>query len=139
VRRRGIELSARARQTGTGWDVRGHAGWNRTTYERPGLEDAQVVYRPEFSGGAVVAWSGARWNVSLSTQVVGARYPVPNRVNRLPPFWTTDTSLSRRWDTSLGALSIGLSVDRVFDNDDSLIFAYPEPGRTVRLSARLGG
>ncbi|MEX2472226.1 MAG: TonB-dependent receptor plug domain-containing protein [Gemmatimonadota bacterium] len=139
VRRRGLELSARLRQAGSGWDLRGHAAWNRTTYDRPGLEDAQVVYRPELSGGGVVAWSGARWAVSVSTQLVGARYPVPNRVNRLPPFWTTDVALSRRWDTSLGPLGIGLSMDRAFDNEDSLIFAYPEPGRTVRLTARLGG
>jgi hypothetical protein len=39
----------------------------------------------------------------------------------------------------LGPLAVGLSVDRLFDNDDSLIFAYPEPGRTLGLSARLGG
>lgn len=139
VRRRGLEVSARVRQVGSGWDVRGHAAWNRTTYDRPGLDDAQVVYRPELSGGGVLSWTGARWSATLSTQLVGARYPVPNRVNRLPSFWTTDASLSRRWDTSLGPLAIGLSVDRVFDNDDSLIFAFPEPGRTVRLSARLGG
>lgn len=139
VRRRGLELTARVRQAGSGWDIRGHAAWNRTTYDRPGLDDAQVVYRPELSGGGVVSWSGARWSASASTQLVGARYPVPNRVNRLPPFWTTDVALSRRWETALGPLAIGVSVDRVFDNEDSLIFAYPEPGRTVRLSARLGG
>jgi hypothetical protein len=26
-----------------------------------------------------------------------------------------------------------LAVDRLLNNDDSLIFGYPEPGRTLRL------
>ncbi len=139
VRRHGAEIAARARSARGGWDARGHVAWNRTTYDRPGLEDTQVVYRPEFSGGLVLAWTGATWRASTTTEVVGGRYPVPNRVNRLPAFWTADASLARRVDTRLGDLELGLHVDRIFDHEDSLIFAYPDPGRTVRLTVRLAG
>jgi vitamin B12 transporter len=139
VKRRGVELAAQLQDVGTHWALRTHAAWNRTTYDRPGLEDAQVVYRPEFAGGAMLSWSGEGWRASLSNEFVGARYPVPNRVNRLPAFWATDASVRHRWSTGWGPLEIGVAVDRIFDNDDNLIFAYPDPGRTLRLSARLGG
>lgn len=138
VRRRGAEVSARLRRPSAGLDLRGHMSWNRTTYDRPGLEDTQVVYRPELGGGFVATWSSERWRASVATDFVGARYPVPNRVNRLPAFWTTDLALARSWATPLGDLEVGVELDRVFDHEDSLIFAFPDPGRTARLTVRLG-
>ncbi|MDZ7778476.1 MAG: TonB-dependent receptor [Gemmatimonadota bacterium] len=138
VRRRGAEVSARLRRPSAGLDLRGHVSWNRTTYDRPGLDDTQVVYRPEWGGGTVATWSSDRWRAAITTDYVGARYPVPNRVNRLPAFWTTDLALARSWATPLGDLEVGVELDRVFDHEDSLIFAFPDPGRTARLTVRLG-
>ena len=138
IARRGIDFSARARHPSSGIDVRGHVAWNRATYTRPGLEGVQVVYRPELGGGAALTWAAGGWRASLRTDFVGARYPVPNRVNQLPSFWTTDVAVARRWPTPLGMLEIAAEVDRVFDTEDSLIFAFPDPGRTARVTVRLG-
>jgi hypothetical protein len=73
----------------------------------------------------------------MTADFVGSRYPVPNRVNELPSFWTTDVALARAWPTALGELGISLEIDRIFDHEDSLIFAFPDPGRTARVSVRL--
>ncbi len=137
VRRHGAELVATVGGVREPWELRGHVSWNRATYLRPGMEDTQVVYRPEHAGGLVASWAADRWRASVSTALVGARYPVPNRVNRLPAFWTTDLNVSRTWRSTLGTLEVGLQVERVFDQRDALIFAYPDPGRTARLSARI--
>ncbi|MEX2465308.1 MAG: TonB-dependent receptor plug domain-containing protein [Gemmatimonadota bacterium] len=138
VHRRGLDLSMRLGHAASGLDVRGHVAWNRATYARPGQEDVQVVYRPEHGGGVLVTWSSESWRASMGTDFVGARYPVPNRVNELPSFWTTDVSVARRVRTSIGTLEIAAEVERVFDHEDSLIFAFPDPGRTARVSVRLG-
>jgi outer membrane cobalamin receptor len=97
----------------------------------------QVVYRPERAGGAVATWSSGGWRASVTGDFVGSRYPVPNQVNELPSFWTTDVAVARAWPTSLGSLEVSVEVDRIFDHEDSLIFAFPDPGRTARLGMRL--
>lgn len=137
VRRRGIDLSARARHAGSGIDVRGHVAWNRATYVRPGMAGTQVVYRPKLVAGVIAAWSSGPWRASMTADFVGSRYPVPNHVNELPSFWTTDVALARAWPTALGELGISLEIDRIFDHEDSLIFAFPDPGRTARVGVRL--
>lgn len=138
VHRRGVDLSARFGHAASGLDVRGHIAWNRATYARPGQQDVQVVYRPEHEGGVLVSWSSEAWRASVGTDFVGARYPVPNKVNQLPSFWTTDVAAARRFETSIGTLEIAAEVERVFDHEDSLIFAFPDPGRTARVSVRVG-
>jgi hypothetical protein len=35
------------------------------------------------------------------------------------------------------AVSFELHVDRLFDNDDALIFGFPEPGRVLRLGVSI--
>jgi len=136
VRRRGLEASARLRLPGAGLDVRAHAAWNRTTWAR-GAEDVQVVYRPERTAAVVGSWTGGGWSASVAAAYTGARNPVPNPVNRLPGFWTVDTGLARRARTRWGLAELRLDVERLLDNEEGLIFAFPDPGRTLRLTLRL--
>lgn len=138
VRRRGVDLNAGLRSVRTGFEVRSNLSLNRTTYVRPGSEDVQVVYRPVVSGGVVGGWNSSTWRVSLASEYTGARYPVPNRVNELHGFWTTDLRLSRTWRTALGSIETLLEIDRLFDHEDTVIFAFPDPGRTLRLSLEIG-
>src|SRR5690606_38050238 len=110
VRRRGGEVAMWLRDLRSRLDVRGHLARNRTTYDRPGLEDVQVVYRPVWSGGGTATWAGGPWKAALTNTFTGARYPVPNRVNELPGFWTTDVSLGRRWRVGGAALDVGIDI-----------------------------
>ena len=136
VRRRGVEVAVRVRSPVDGWRAGAHVSWNRTTYDRPGLEDVQVVYRPAVDAGVSAGWSEPGWRVSVVTGFTGARYPVPNAVNELPGFWITDVEVARRWTVSSGSLEVATAIERLFDHDDSLIFAFPDPGRTARVTVR---
>lgn len=138
VHRGGVELTGRLTSPARGLDVRGHFSWNRTTYDRPGLRDVQVVYRPRFSGGSTLSWSHGRWRIVTTTAFVGARYPVPNRVNELPSFWSTSVAVTRNWTVVSRPLDVSLELERVFDHKDALIFAFPDPGRTARIVLRWG-
>jgi outer membrane cobalamin receptor len=137
VHRSGAELGVRWEDPARGWELRGHVAWNRTTYDRPGLEGIQIVYRPRVAAGVLASWSGPSWRGSLGTELVGARHPVPNRWNELPAFWATDLAVARRWASRAGTIELGLEIDRLFDHEDSLIFAFPDPGRTARILLRI--
>ncbi len=58
---------------------------------------------------------------------------MPAPLNALDPYWTVDLRLRRSFDAGTWQITPTLAVDRLFDNDDSLIFGYPEPGRVLRL------
>ena len=137
VRRRGVEGRGTVSLPGRGVDLSGHVAWNRVTYARAASPDVQVAYRPRWTGGASAGWRGGAWSLALGTDFTGARYPVPNAVNELPGFWTTRGAVSRGWEGRFGAAEVNLEVRRAFDHDDTLIFAFPDPGRTLALRVRL--
>ena len=73
----------------------------------------------------------------LKLLFLGTRYPVAAPVNALDPFWTLDAALSARWVMGGWAVSPLLRVERLRDERDPFIFAFPEPGRTVRVEVRI--
>jgi hypothetical protein len=59
-------------------------------------------------------------------------------VNELPGFWVTDFDVGYRWLSQGWSAESRLSVERLFNVTDALIFAYPDPGRTLRVELRIG-
>jgi vitamin B12 transporter len=138
VMRRGVDLRTRVRLPGRGVEAWADGSVHRTTYDRQNSDDVQVAYRPRYLAGFGASLSHASWSVLVQTTYTGARYPVPNAVNELPGFWATDVASRRSWLLGSSRLEAQIEVERLFDQKDALIFAFPHPGRTVRLTFRVG-
>ena len=74
----------------------------------------------------------------LVARYTGARFPVPAPVNELDAFWVTDVDVGRRWLLGAWSAESRLRIERLFNVTDALIFAYPDPGRTLRVELRVG-
>ena len=133
VKRRGVDVQVELRLPTRNLALRATYSLARTTYDRPGDEAVQVVYRPLHTGSAGATWRPGRWELRADARFVGTRYPVPAPVNALDPYWTLDLRLRRGFDAGNWRITPTLGVDRLFDNDDSLIYGYPEAGRVIRL------
>ncbi|MGD2216461.1 MAG: TonB-dependent receptor, partial [Gemmatimonadales bacterium] len=105
----------------------------RVTYDRPDDDTVQVMYRPRHSGSIGGRWAQRRWQIALDARYIGERYPVPAPLNALESYWTVDLRVRRSFDAGNWQITPMLAVDRLFDNDDSMIFGYPEPGRVLRF------
>lgn len=138
VKRRGLDLDAEIELPTQRLAVRAVYTLARVTYDRPGGDDTvQVMYRPRHSGGVSATWRPARWEIGVDARFIGTRYPVPAHLNALDPYWTLDLRLRRSFTTGAWEITPTLAVDRLLDNEDSLIFGYPEPGRTFRFELAL--
>ncbi|UCC48900.1 MAG: TonB-dependent receptor, partial [Gemmatimonadota bacterium] len=134
VKRRGLDLDAEIELPAQRLALRAAYTLARVTYDRPGGADTvQVVYRPRHSGGVSTTWRPAHWEIRVDARFIGTRYPVPAHLNALDPYWTLDLRLRRSFTAGGWELTPTLAVDRLLDNEDSLIFGYPEPGRTSRF------
>jgi outer membrane cobalamin receptor len=134
VRRSGLDIDATLNLP-SAVEVRGQYSLSRVTYDRPG--DVQVIYRPRHTGGVTLSWRPDEWRLNAEARYTGVRYPVPAKINALDPFWTLDLRVQRDLRIAGWRVTPSLDVDRLFDNTDALIFGYPEPGRTFRLSLGL--
>lgn len=132
VRRRGLEIGTSLEVPHRALRLEADYSLTRATYDRPG-DDVQVIYRPLHSGGAAASWGPGPWDLFVGLRYIGTRYPVPARLNALDPIWTVDLRVRRSFEAGGWRLTPAVYVDRLFDNEESLIFGYPEPGRTVRL------
>jgi outer membrane cobalamin receptor len=133
VKRRGIDLEGSLDLGGPRLSVRAAYSLAHAVYDRPGDDTVQVIYRPRHNGSAGASWRPARWELTLDAHFVGTRYPVPAPLNGLDPYVTIDLRLRRSFEAGSWEIIPTLAVDRLLNNDDSLIFGYPEPGRTVRF------
>ena len=138
VRRRGVDVRAEIAHPLKGLRFWGSWSLNRTTYNRADLTSVQVAYRPRYAGAMGVSANRGGWSVVAAARYTGARFPVPNAVNELPSFWTTTLSARRDWQIGGTPLEFGIEADRLFNEKDALIFAFPHPGRTLRLRVRVG-
>jgi len=138
VARRGADARVEAGLPAAHLRVTGAWSAARITYLRDGEDTGiQVVYRPEHSGLFTARWSPGPWRAELAARFTGLRYPVPDRVNALPGFWSADLGVSRAWRVGRWAAVTAVDVDRLFDETESLIAGYPEPGRRVRFDLRV--
>ncbi|UCC83657.1 MAG: TonB-dependent receptor [Gemmatimonadota bacterium] len=133
VKRRGVDVDGSIELAPQSLTLRVAYSYARVTYDRPDDDTVQVMYRPRHSGSVGARWIPARWEIGVDARYIGERYPVPAPLNALDPYWTVDLLLRRSFDAGDWQITPTLAVDRLFDNDDSLIFGYPEPGRVVRL------
>jgi iron complex outermembrane receptor protein len=138
VRRVGVE----SRATLSAWEGRARLlafhSYTRVVYDRlPPDYDVQVIYRPRHTASVEVGWQDDPWLFDLSARFTGVRYPVPARVNALSSFWTTRASFSRAWLVRGWTITPALRADRIFGERESLIFGFPEPGRTLRVDLTL--
>ncbi|UCC71824.1 MAG: TonB-dependent receptor [Gemmatimonadota bacterium] len=133
VRRRGVDVEASIELAPQSLTLRTAYGYTRVTYDRPGDDTVQVMYRPRHSASIAARWAPARWEIAADARYMGKRYPVPAPLNALEPYWTVDLRLRRDFDAGNWQITPAIGVDRLFDNDDSMIFGYPEPGRVIRL------
>lgn len=109
----------------------------RATYGGRRNDDVQIMYRPRHTARLSAGWQPGMWDLGLEGRYTGKRYPVPARVNALDPFWALDLRLGLRAAAGGWLINPAVFVDRLLDNESSLIFGYPEPGRTVRLRVTL--
>jgi outer membrane cobalamin receptor len=137
VRRSGGEARLEAELPGVGLLVGGSFTLTRVTYDRPGSQDVQVAYRPRYAGTVSAGWRRGPWSFRLASRRTGARFPVPAPVNELDGFWVTEFDVGRRWLFGGWSAESHLRIERLFDVTDALIFAYPDPGRTLRLELRM--
>lgn len=138
VRRRGWDVGALLLFP---WNLRasGQFSDSRVRYlGRDGTTGSQVAYRPRHSAALSAAWSGGGWRMNITSNYVGARYPVPAPVNELPGFWTTSLAVSGTLRWGGWHVEPVLRVRRLLDERAPFIFSVPEAGRTVRLELRIG-
>ena len=138
VRRSGGQARLEARLPGAGLTIGGSFTLTRTTYDRPASDDVQVAYRPRYGATVSAAWQRGSWSFRLASLFTGTRYPVPAPLNELDGFWATEFDVGRRWLFDGWSAESHLRIERLFNVTDALIFAYPDPGRTLRLELRVG-
>ncbi len=138
VRRSGGEAGLEVELPRVGWSVGGSFSLTRATYDRDGSDDVQVAYRPRYGATVNAGWQRGPWSVRLASRFTGARFPVPAPVNELPGFWVTDFDVGHRWLFGGWSVESRLRIERLFNVTDALIFAYPDPGRTLRVELRIG-
>jgi vitamin B12 transporter len=138
VRRSGGELRARLLHRPLALGVGGHLSRTDVTYARDrGGPRVQVIYRPRDTGSLFLTWDPGSLQMELRARYTGLRYPVAAPVNALDPFWSVDAVLSARWSLAGWSVRPLVRVERLLDERDPFIFAFPEPGRTLRLEVRL--
>jgi outer membrane cobalamin receptor len=138
VRRSGGEAGLEVEVPRAGLSVGGSFSLSRTTYDREASDDVQVAYRPRYGATVNAAWRRGPWSFRFASRYTGARFPVPAPVNELPGFWVTDFDVGYRWLFRGWSAESRFSVERLFNVTDALIFAYPDPGRTLRVELHIG-
>ncbi len=98
------------------------------------LRGVQLPYRPEHASSVRAALEERTGRLAVEGRYTGTRYPRTAEVNALPGFWEIDVSLSRTFPAGGWTIEPHLRIDRLLDRRDSLIFGFPEPGRTVSIS-----
>ncbi|HZD06483.1 MAG TPA: TonB-dependent receptor, partial [Longimicrobiales bacterium] len=135
VHRRGLDASLEWRgRLGPG-SLEVSSSWSiaRVTGDAEGRRDLQLRYRPRHAATVGASYRDGRHAAALEARYVGSRLPVPAEVNRLPGFWTLDLTASTGFGVGGWRIEPALRVDRLLDARDSMIFAFPEPGRTVSV------
>ncbi len=138
VRRGGAELWGELRGRGRPWRIFGSYAHARVRYDRADGDDSvQVAYRPRNTAALTAEWSGPRLSGSLGGHYVGRRFPVPAPVNHLPGFWSWDAEVGLRSALATWSVETRLRIRRLLDQRQTLIFDFPDPGRTLELEIEL--
>ena len=139
VKRRGMEAWGEVGVPSADLGLSGAYQLAAVTYDREGDEgdDVQLAYRPRHGGWLRAEWSPGAWRLAAAARYTGERNPTPSPANALPGFWSAELDLARDWRVRAWSLTTAVRVDRLFDEKESLIFGYPEPGRRLRMDLRV--
>ena len=138
VDRRGVDAWAEVVVPAGHLVVGGDYSWARVTYDRGGdARPVQVAYRPRVTGRIWARSLDLPVRFEVAAHHVGARNPVPSPANPLPGFWSVTLDASRDFWLYGWTLRPTVRVDRLLDSKESLIFGFPDPGRSVLLSVSM--
>ena len=95
----------------------------------------QIPYIPWHSGSAVVGLDWRRWHLNYSFIYTGERYESVANIpeNHAQPWYTSDLSLSRTFQTGNNQLKGTLEVNNLFNQQYEVVQCYPMPGTNFRL------
>ena len=95
----------------------------------------QIPYIPWHSGSAVVGLDWRRWHLNYSFIYTGERYESVANIpeNHAQPWYTSDLSLSRTFQTGNSQLKGTLEVNNLFNQQYEVVQCYPMPGTNFRL------
>ncbi|MBO4535773.1 MAG: TonB-dependent receptor, partial [Bacteroidales bacterium] len=90
---------------------------------------------PWHSGSAVVGLDWRRWHLNYSFIYTGERYESVANIpeNHAQPWYTSDLSLSRTFQTGNSQLKGTLEVNNLFNQQYEVVQCYPMPGTNFRL------
>lgn len=138
ARRVGAETAAELNAPGGRARIAATWTYTRVTYDRGDDDDnVQIAYRPRHAGTLDGAVTAGGTTLSATLRYTGRRTTAPSALNTLPGFWTLDGALSHERVIAGWRIGLDVRVDRVFDEEASLIFGFPEPGRVLRVGVRL--
>ena len=95
----------------------------------------QIPYIPWHSGSAVAGFDWKRWHLNYSFIYTGERYESVANIpeNHAQPWYTSDLSLSRTFQTGNSQLRGTLEVNNLFNQQYEVVQCYPMPGTNFRL------
>jgi outer membrane cobalamin receptor len=136
--RRGLDARAEANLPSARLRLSGAWSIARITWIRDGEDSGvQILYRPRSSGLFTARWAPGPWRAEVDARYTGLRYTSPSTANPLSGFWSADASLAREWRAGGWAATAALSVERLFNEKQTLIYGFPDPGRRARVDLRL--
>ena len=96
----------------------------------------QIPYIPWHSGSAILNVQYGDWDLNYSFIYAGERYNQQENIkyNYMQPWYTSDLSLSRRFQVSGFKFRVMLEVNNVFSQDYDVILNYPMPKRNYGLT-----
>ena len=96
----------------------------------------QIPYIPWHSGSAIFGLSYKNWDLNYSFIYAGERYDEQENIlyNHMEPWYTSDLSLSCRFNWQNIRWRAQLDVNNLLDQDYEVIVNYPMPGRNFALT-----
>ena len=95
----------------------------------------QIPYIPWHSGSVVTGFDWRRWHLNYSFIYTGERYESVANIpeNHAQPWYTSDLSLSRTFQTGNSQLKGTLEVNNLFNQQYEVVQCYPMPGTNFHL------
>ena len=95
----------------------------------------QIPYIPWHSGSVVTGFDWKRWHLNYSFIYTGERYESVANIpeNYAQPWYTSDLSLSRTFQTGSSQIKGTLEVNNLFNQQYEVVQCYPMPGTNFRL------
>jgi outer membrane cobalamin receptor len=125
---------------GDRFQLRVHGQWisarkANASFEGDATQGKQLIYVPEFSGGAVATAELASWlQLTVTQQFTGSRYTTESNDRSLPACALTGVTAVLRWQLDAAQLLFKPEVLNLFDTSYEIAALYPMPGRQFRLS-----